>query len=90
MERRKKGPKNPRPRCPFCEKIVYATRIDKERKKKPKKPKRGRPKNIDRKTTTHYNKIGYWCFECEIFFYLDGTPNYKLRLKTKRKHKHEE
>ena len=77
---RKKGPKKPRPICPYCEEIVYVARIEKNRKKEIV-IKVGRPK---KNTNTRYTKIGHWCYECEIFFYLCGTPNYKLRLRSKK------
>lgn len=80
IQRNEEGPKNPRPRCPICKKPAYAARIDSERIKIPKKKGPGRPKKTERKKLTRYNKIGYWCAKCEIFYYLDGTPNYKLRL----------
>jgi hypothetical protein len=83
MQRSEKGPKNPRPRCPLCKSATYAARIDKDRVKGPRERKRGRPKKSDSKKKTRYSKIGYWCETCEIFYYLDGTPNYKLRLKSK-------
>ena len=81
VQRSIKGPKNPRPRCPICKDPTYSARIDKDRIKKPRKRGPGRPKKSDSKKKTRYNKIGYWCDGCKIFYYLDGTPNYKLRLK---------
>lgn len=79
IKRREDGPKNLRPRCPFCKAVCYASRIDKNRKRPSKKKKVGRPKKM--KDHIRYKKIGFWCDDCEVFFYMDGTPNYKLHVR---------
>lgn len=84
LQRSENGPRNPRPRCPICKKATYAARIDKDRIKTPTRRGRGRPKKTVNENKTRYDKIGHWCDKCEIFYYLDGTPNYKLRLKSNR------
>ena len=76
-EAREKGNKK-RARCPYCGSKVYVQRIDKNRVRK-KEKKVGRPK---KNMTTRYTITGHYCNKCEIHFYLDGTPNYKLHSRT--------
>ncbi len=72
--------KKPRSICPFCEKKLYSVRVDMNRLRKEEKTKKvGRPRKKSK--VTRYTKIGYWCKGCEVFFYSDGTPNYKLHAR---------
>jgi len=44
---------------------------------KKKEPKRGRPPK-DKKNNRH-ERVGHWCVECELFFYNDGSADYRER-----------
>lgn len=73
---------NPRPRCgvkacrkPLNVAVIEAGRVRVEKKRGPgRPPKKSKQKNRGR------IKIGLYCKHCHIFYYPDGTPNYKLRL----------
>lgn len=67
--------KNFRPICSECDKPTYVVKIDHGRKDV--KPKRGRPARGS--VRSRYEKIGHWCRHCEIFYYLDKTPDYRER-----------
>jgi hypothetical protein len=71
--------KNPRRRCSVCKKPLNSARVDRGRVKKEKKV--GRPRKGGKRT--RYTKIGDFCFPCGIFYYLNRSPNYKMRLKSK-------
>ena len=64
-----------RPICSKCNKPTYKVKVDHGRKNV--KPKPGRPaKGAIR---IRYEHIGHWCRNCEIFYYLDKTPDYRDR-----------
>lgn len=67
--------KNLRPICSECNKPTYKIKVDHGRKKM--RPKRGRP--VKGAVLSRYEHIGYWCRGCEIFYYLDKTPDYRER-----------
>lgn len=73
--------KKPRPRCGVktCRKPLNVSKIEVGRVKVKKKRGPGRPSKKD-KFIKGRIVIGYYCKHCHIFYYLDGTPNYKLRL----------
>ena len=58
--------REPRPkhksRCGKCGAVVYTQTMDRGAKYKSKE---------------RYEHIGYWCRTCKIFFYLDGSPDYR-------------
>ena len=68
--------KNPRRRCGVCKRPMNVATTDRGRVKKEKKV--GRPKKGEKRT--RYTKIGHWCPHCELFFYPNRSPNYKMRL----------
>lgn len=76
MRRTKRVPKeNYKYICSECNSTLYKIKIDHGKKKE--KPKAGRPKRGA--IRTRYQHIGYWCAKCEIFYYLDLTPDYRER-----------
>jgi hypothetical protein len=75
--------KNPRPRCTRCGGTLHVARIDQGRVIVEKEKKVGRPRKGERKT--RYTKIGKWCITCGIFYYPNGSPNYKLQLSELKK-----
>ncbi len=66
---------NLRPICSECNKPTYKIKVDHGRKKM--RIKAGRPAKGS--IRSRYEHIGYWCRTCEIFFYLDKTPDYRER-----------
>lgn len=72
------APESPRDRCSDCYKPLNVATIDRGTIKIVRKV--GRPKKGERRT--RYCKIGKYCIPCELFFYPNGSPNYKMRLKS--------
>jgi hypothetical protein len=75
-------PKNPRKRCGVksCRKPLHVATIEVARVKKVKKRGPGRPRKNEKKKNRGKVTIGHYCPRCHIFYYLDGTPNYRMRL----------
>jgi len=73
--RSRKPAKKFKPRCDICEGVVNKIPLD-HGDKKDIKTKRGRPA---KKTKTHVRRehIGWYCKLCKIFFYPDGSPDWR-------------
>ncbi len=69
--------KHPRPRCGICGRPTVVATIDRGKTEKKGKRPVGRPRKGAR--YTRYRKIGRYCAYCEIFYYPNGTPDYRLR-----------
>lgn len=69
--------RQPRTRCGICGRPLVSATIDRGKTKKVKKKKVGRPKKGSR--LTRRKVVGKWCVRCEIFYYPNRSPNYKLR-----------
>lgn len=73
---------NPRKRCGVktCKKPLNVAVIEAGRVRVEKKRGPGRPPKKSKKKKRGRVVIGTYCKHCHIFYYLDDTPNYKLRL----------
>jgi hypothetical protein len=83
--RKRKAPssKIPRAVCSRCGNFTRVIHIDKGYLKandpSKKKRKRGRPSKEPKliKRDDRREHIGYWCEHCKIFYYCDGSPDYR-------------
>lgn len=69
--------KQPKDRCGECGRPVVAATIDRGGTIKIIKRPVGRPKKGSK--WTRRKRVGKWCDRCGLFYYPNGSPNYKTR-----------
>ena len=68
------------PLCSRCENHVKIVKVDYGQKPKTPSMDRGsprKPKKNDGRPNKRYEHIGWYCRNCHIFFYPDGSPDFR-------------
>ena len=69
--------KQPKDRCGVCGRPLVSSTIDRGGTLRIEKRSVGRPKKGSK--FTRRKVIGKYCARCELFYYPNGSPNYKTR-----------
>ncbi len=76
-KRKKAKRKHPRPLCSRCGEFCYVQHIDHGYGAAIDSDKKQRKKAARKTWKKRREFIGYWCHECKVFYYLDGSPEWR-------------